>query len=129
MVTLQQAVNGRYLDAYGSEAKGFAATTVAAGYVAESFKWVLTPVPGGEADEYTLVQKATGRHLDAYTTEQKGHACVTVAAGYVAESFKWKLTRLDAPPVRPAAAAASMMSYASSHVSSSARPLQLLYHI
>lgn len=95
-VTLRQMQGQRFLDAYTTEAKGHAAVTVATGYVAESFKWVLTPVPGaaaGAEEEFTLQQRTTGRYLDAYTTEAKEFGAVTVAAaGDIAESFKWVLT-------------------------------------
>lgn len=91
-VTLQQKLSGRYLDARNDPAKeDFGACTVAAGDIAESFKWLLTPAPGaGGENEYMLVQKTTGRFLDACASEEKGYAVVTVAG----DTSRWLLTPL-----------------------------------
>ena len=59
---MQQKTSGRYLDAYTKEDKGFAGCTVAAGYVAESFKWVVTRILPAE-----LLAAAEAKLSDAKT--------------------------------------------------------------
>ncbi|MDH5585243.1 MAG: RICIN domain-containing protein [Nitrospirota bacterium] len=90
--TIQQQLNGRYLDAYPDSANDFRGVTRGA-QNDESQRWILTPLGN---NTFTIQQQLNGRYLDAYPDSANDFRGVTRGAQND-ESQRWILTFDDTP--------------------------------
>ena len=88
--TIQQKVNDRYLDAYGTSSSDYRAATRTI-QKNDSQKWIIKRLSG---DEYTIQQKVNDRYLDAYETSSSDYRAATRTI-QKNDSQKWIIKRLS----------------------------------